>query len=71
MQAQDRLEELRRELKELVTLKQQASISVKLNSDITRLKEDTIRLEEDLSTTGSVKTADDVQEELDNLGSQM
>lgn len=65
------MEELRRELKELAILKQQASISVKLNSDINRLKEDTIRLEEDLSATGSVKTADDVQEELDRLGSQM
>lgn len=70
-QAQERLEELRRELKELSILKQQASNSVKLNSDVNRLKEEIARLEEDLSSTGSVKTADSVQEELEALGSQL
>ena len=70
-QAQERLDELRRELKELSILKQQASNSVKLNSDVNRLKEEIARLEEDLSSTGSVKTADSVQEELEALGSQL
>ena len=70
-QAQERLEELRRELKELSILKQQASNSVKLNSDVNRLKEEIARLEEDLTSTGSVKTADSVQEELEALGSQL
>ena len=70
-QAQERLEELRRELKELSILKQQSSNSVKLNSYVNRLKEEIARLEEDLSSTGSVKTADSVQEELEALGSQL
>lgn len=44
---------------------------VDLKNASERLKVEITRLEDDLAHTGTVKTADDVQEELGNLGSEM
>lgn len=70
-QAQVNLDSIRRDLKELHTLKQQSSISTELQQTIVRLGKEIGRLEDNLSSTGSVKTADSVQEEIGNLRIQM
>lgn len=52
-------------------LKQHAATITKNQSEIERLKTEIANLEEELSSTGSSKTADDVQTELDALSNEM
>ncbi|KAH8114569.1 AAA domain-containing protein [Phellopilus nigrolimitatus] len=69
--AQEKLDEIRRELKELMVLKQQALSVSESNAASGRLQEEISRLEENLSSTGSVKTADEVQVELGDLSTEI
>ncbi|KZS93550.1 hypothetical protein SISNIDRAFT_85685 [Sistotremastrum niveocremeum HHB9708] len=62
---------LKRELKELSTLKQQSVNLAHGQSDITQLEADISRIEQNLAHTGSTRTANDVQEELDQLTLKM
>jgi DNA repair protein RAD50 len=62
---------MRHDLKELQTLKQQSSNFSDLRHSIARLEAEIARLEESLTSTGSVKTADSVQEELSDLRMKM
>ncbi|KAI5117920.1 hypothetical protein M0805_001999 [Coniferiporia weirii] len=69
--SQEKLAEVRRDLKELMVLRQQALNVSELKMAGERLEEEISRLEENLSSTGSVKTADDVQEELGGVGNEI
>ncbi|OCB89866.1 hypothetical protein A7U60_g2895 [Sanghuangporus baumii] len=69
--AQEKLDKVRQEVKELHSLKQQASVVSDLGASSERLQNEIRRLEESLSGTGSVKTADDVQEELAGFASEI
>ena len=52
-------------------MRQQASLVSQLQKDIERLKREVSTIESELMTTGSTKTADDLQEELDALSANM
>lgn len=65
------MEKVRQEMKELQSLKQQSSTVSELRVSSDRLQSEILRLEESLSVTGSVKTADDVQEELTGIASEL
>lgn len=52
-------------------MKQHAVNVAELRTASERLKEDIARLEEDLAHTGTIQTADDVQEKLGELASEM
>ncbi|TFY67850.1 hypothetical protein EVJ58_g1346 [Rhodofomes roseus] len=69
--AQNELDKVTRELKDIAALRQQASLVSQLQKDIERLKREISTIESELMTTGSTKTADDLQEELDTLSTNM
>jgi DNA repair protein RAD50 len=52
-------------------LKQHAMSVGRLTKEVDRLERDVQSLEQDLATTGSIKTADDVQLELDELAAEL
>ena len=52
-------------------MKQHASHVARTQKELTRLKQEIVNIEKDLSVTGSIKTADDVQLELDELSDKM
>lgn len=52
-------------------MKQQASLVTKTLKDIERIVQEIKLLENDLETTGSAKTADDVQDELNALADSL
>ncbi|KAH9854720.1 hypothetical protein C2E23DRAFT_726150 [Lenzites betulinus] len=68
-----RLQELAvtRDLKELATLQQHGISVTKAQKEIARLKQDIAALESDLLASGTAKTADQVQEELDNVSAEL
>ena len=70
-QAQEKADKVSRELKEIAALRQQAGSVSQLQKDIERLKREISTIESELMVTGSAKTADDLQEELDTLSNQM
>ena len=67
LQTNDKLQVLKRELKELVSLRQHAVNVSRLHSDSMDLRKEITNVENSLAITGSKKTADDVQQELDEL----
>ena len=67
----DQLQKGNKDLKEVATLKQTASITSRLTSNIEELMRDITSLEQDLSRTGSTKTATQLKEELDDLSSKL
>lgn len=69
--AAQNVENIKKEIRAIVVLKQQAATVSRHLSDIDRLETETANLEEELRSTGSAKTADDVQMELDNLSSEI
>ena len=71
LQARVNLETLRRDLKEFQALKQDSAKLTDLQQAISKLEVEITRLEDSLSSTGSVKTADSVEEELNELRMQM
>ncbi len=70
-QANDKLQVLKRELKELVSLRQHAVNVSRLHSDCKDLRKEISNVENSLAATGSKKTADDVQQELDELSAKL
>ena len=58
-------------IRDITALKQQAASVSRNLEDVNRLKEETANLEEELRTSGSTRTADDVQAELDTLSGEM
>lgn len=67
----EKLEEVKREMNELAIMKQHAISMTKLKSELERLADEVGRLEESLSSTGSVKTTDEVQAELNSTTFEM
>ena len=67
----ERLEIIKRQLNDISSLKIQAITVVRLQSEIDRAKHDIDDLEASLSSSGSTKTADDVQNELGELSGEM
>jgi DNA repair protein RAD50 len=70
-QTNDKLQVLKRELKELVSLRQHAINVSRLHSDCKDLRKEISNVENSLAVTGSKKTADDVQQELDELSAAL
>jgi DNA repair protein RAD50 len=67
----ERLEIIKRQLNDISSLKVHAISVVRLQSEIDRAKDDINDLETSLSSSGSTKTADDVQNELGELSGEM
>jgi hypothetical protein len=61
------MNEAKKELKDIIAMKPHASAVSRISKDIERLTQEIRNLETDLESTGSSKTPDSVQEELDNL----
>lgn len=70
-QAAKKVNDIKRDMREISTLRQHAAAISKNQSEMERLKTEIANLEEELSSTGSSKTADDVQTELDALSTDM
>ena len=70
-QAQEKADKVARELKDIAALRQQANSVSQLQKDMERLKREIGTIESELMVTGSTKTADDLQEELDTISNQM
>lgn len=70
-QATQRVGELRSALRELESLKGVANDVNRMMSETQDLKHDVENLERQLESSGSARTADDVQAELQQLGSTM
>ena len=70
-QAVDKLNDLKREIKDISFLKQHAATVSSTLSQITALKRDISALENDLSSSGSKRTVDDVQGELDVVSDKL
>ncbi|KAH9969662.1 P-loop containing nucleoside triphosphate hydrolase protein [Russula dissimulans] len=65
--ANEKLQALKKELKELGSLRQHAINVARLHNDCKDLRKEISSVEDSLAATGSKKTADDVQQELDAL----
>jgi DNA repair protein RAD50 len=59
------------EIKDITFLKQGSASITRLKKECQAATEEIACLEEDLSATGSTKTADDIQEELDKISSDL
>lgn len=70
-QAAQKVNDIKKDIRDIATLKQHGATITKNQSEIERLKTEIANLEEELSSTGSSKTADDVQTELDTLSNEM
>ena len=70
-QATEKFEGLKRESKDIQVLKQQAAHVSRSQKDVDRLQQEIASIEEELKATGSTRTADDVQEELDDLSTKL
>lgn len=71
MQVNEKLQVLKKELKELISLRQHAVNISRLHSDCKDLRREISTVENSLAATGSKKTADDVQQELDELSAEL
>ena len=67
----ERLDIIKRQLNDISALKVHAISVMRLQSEIDRAKDDINDLETSLSSSGSTKTADDVQNELSELSGGM
>jgi DNA repair protein RAD50 len=65
------LNELKKQLKDITSMKQHAINVARTKKEADRLQEEISSLETELRVTGSTKTADEVQVELDLLTNDM
>ncbi|KAJ6559188.1 hypothetical protein DFH09DRAFT_921753 [Mycena vulgaris] len=63
----DKIEDIKRDLRDMRILKNHAQTVSRLQRELKRTSEIVANIEKELSTTGSTKTIDDVQNELDEL----
>ncbi|KAF8552026.1 hypothetical protein OG21DRAFT_1486552 [Imleria badia] len=70
-QAAQKVNDVKKDIRDIATLKQHATAITKHQAEIERLRAEITNLEEELSSTGSTKTADDVQTELDALSNEI
>ena len=71
LQAAQKVNDIKKDIRDVATLKQHAAAITKNQSEIGRLKTEIANLDEELRSSGSSKTADDVQTELDGLSNEM
>ncbi|KAF9445394.1 hypothetical protein P691DRAFT_735057 [Macrolepiota fuliginosa MF-IS2] len=64
---QEKLDNLKVQIRELTNLKQQASTVVRLQKEAEKARQEAATIENSLRSTGTTRTADDVQQELDEL----
>jgi DNA repair protein RAD50 len=67
----EQLNDLKRELKDIQSMKQHAGHVSRTHKEIDRIQQEIKNIEAELLDTGSVRTADDVQVELDALSGQL
>jgi DNA repair protein RAD50 len=67
----EKLDIIKRQLNDISSLKVHAISVMRLQSEIDRAKDDINDLETSLSSSGSTKTADDVQNEMSELSGEM
>lgn len=65
------VQKVKQAARDLVTLKSAAAIIARAAGDIKDLKSDIQRLERDLEASGSLKTVDEVQQDIDNMAAEM
>ncbi|KAI9566180.1 P-loop containing nucleoside triphosphate hydrolase protein [Boletus coccyginus] len=70
-QATQRVNDIKKDIRDITTLKQHAAAITKNQSEVGRLNTEIANLEEELRSTGSSKTADDVQTDLDALSNEI
>ncbi|KAI0670775.1 hypothetical protein C8Q78DRAFT_1078750 [Trametes maxima] len=70
-EASTQLSEITRDLKEVAAMQKHATSVSKAQKDIARLKQEITALESDLLASGTAKTADDVQAELDKIAADL
>ncbi|KAJ7935649.1 hypothetical protein B0H13DRAFT_485765 [Mycena leptocephala] len=63
----EKIEDLKRDLRDIRTLKTHAQTVTRLQKELKRANEAVANIEKQLSSTGSTKTVDEVQNELDEL----
>ncbi|PPQ65393.1 hypothetical protein CVT26_000018 [Gymnopilus dilepis] len=66
-----KLNDVTRQIKELHTLRQQANTVTRLRKEVDKAKQEVKQLESSLESTGSTKTAEDVQNELARITSDI
>ena len=66
-----KLNEVKKELKDLALMKQHSSNMSKAIKDIERISQEVKNLETDLEATGSSRTADDVQNQLNEVSANL
>jgi DNA repair protein RAD50 len=71
LQADEKLQALKKELRDLVSLRQHAVNLSRLYNDCNGLRKEISNVENSLAATGTKKTADDVQQELDQLSAEL
>lgn len=71
MQASENLSAVVRDLKDVAALRNQASSISRLHREIESATAEVAALQTQMSTSGSTKTADDVQAEVDDLSNKM
>lgn len=71
LQADEKLQALKKELRDLVSLRQHAVNLSRLYNDCNNLRKEISNVENSLAATGTKKTADDVQQELDQLSAEL
>ncbi|KAF9463040.1 hypothetical protein BDZ94DRAFT_1362864 [Collybia nuda] len=69
--ALENLDGVKRQLKDIMILKDHAKTVARLQREVERAEQEVSNLEGDLLATGSTKTADNVQEELNDLSSDL
>ncbi|KAI5890396.1 uncharacterized protein SCHCODRAFT_01155975 [Schizophyllum commune H4-8] len=67
----DKIDLLRKQANEVQALKLQAANITRLQKDVERLKEEIEEIEHDLSATGSTKSTDDLQAEIEKMTDQI
>ena len=67
----ENLDLLKKELKDISSLLQHSAHVSRTHKEVRRLEEEIADIENDLSATGSAKTADEIQLELDGVVTEM
>lgn len=70
-QAAQKVNDIKKDLRDIATLKQHAAAITKHQSENGRLNAEIANLEDELRSTGNSKNADDIQTELDALSNEM
>jgi len=65
------LEKIKKDLRDIQSIKQQAGTVSRLQRDIDRAKQEITSLEVDLASAGSTKTTEGVHEELETISSNL